>query len=617
MNDLLSTINWTAIADDARKELRNREIYAPTVSAYRWWARRSHRLIGALVDQAMGTLGHEISISDPFSGGGTVAVEAARRGLRVFAQDINPWATLGLRVLLEPVDVEALQEAGDILISRLRPISQQLYGHPIDPDTEIVCQLHVRRIECPSCRMYNFLYPTSLLALNRRPQSNPTHAWYGCPACGSSVYGSSQAAPKECDFCGYLFSRDLEGRRIVQNVVTCVHCNENIELSPELLRSGRFIPSLRQIYNNGRTSFEPALGLDSRTSVYPNEVAEMADPLKVAIPQGIETGALLRMGFQTWKELYPDRQLQAVHSALNLLPSITDDPIVIQRLRLAIAGFGEMAGYAARWDPRYRKVYEIVANHHYSRVHLAAEVNPLGNKCRGTLQQRIRMAVAAARWFSGSKRACVTTNSSERQPIPTESIDLVVTDPPYFDSVQYGELSQVFHVFGRFCGLPIPSDVDLSNEVVPNRKRGFTVEAYQRTLTRVFCETARTLKPNGRMVLTFHDKRLQAWAALADALKTAEMRVVGLAITHSENETDHTKRNRNSMTSDLIIECTRLRNGQCGVPLTLQKVQNSLEGNLAAMGAAIRAYVNSDCNMSLDEWYHQFLKSFQLQAIIR
>jgi adenine-specific DNA methylase len=37
--------------------------------------------------------------------------------------------------------------------------------------------------------------------------------------------------------------------------------------------------------------------------------------------------------------------------------------------------------------------------------------------------------------------------SSERLPLNKDSVDYIVTDPPYFDSVQYGDLARFFHVW--------------------------------------------------------------------------------------------------------------------------------------------------------------------------
>src|ERR1700704_827215 len=100
---LLSRIDWDSVSRIVAHELHNREIHAPAVSAFRWWARRPHSVMAALLEAAVARFGERLTVSDPFSGGGTVAFEAARRGLRTYAQDLYPWATYGLSTALQPV----------------------------------------------------------------------------------------------------------------------------------------------------------------------------------------------------------------------------------------------------------------------------------------------------------------------------------------------------------------------------------------------------------------------------------------------------------------------------------------------------------------------------------
>jgi adenine-specific DNA methylase len=232
-----------------------------------------------------------------------------------------------------------------------------------------------------------------------------------------------------------------------------------------------------------------------------------------------------------------------------------------------------MAGYASRWDRYYPKAFELTANHRFSVTGLAAEVNLLATRGRGTLPRRIAQTVRAAQWAQGFPSsaprklranaprlaACedaVVQGSSTRQLLPDSSIDLVLTDPPYFDDVQYAELGSMFLVWAQAIGLiPKSVHVDLRSEAVPNTVRGVTGERYRHILTAVLRETRRTLRPSGRMVLTFHNTDGHAWWALARALGNAGFHVSALAVAHAENETDHSKRGRRAFSHDLVLEC--------------------------------------------------------------
>ena len=98
---LLSRVKWRRLGRIAQRELHNREVHAPVVSAYRWWARRPHSVMGAILDAAVDKYGDHLTVADPFSGGGTVTFEAARRGLRAYAQDLYPWPARGLATALQ------------------------------------------------------------------------------------------------------------------------------------------------------------------------------------------------------------------------------------------------------------------------------------------------------------------------------------------------------------------------------------------------------------------------------------------------------------------------------------------------------------------------------------
>src|SRR5487761_1522880 len=123
-DSILERVSWADVNKLARRQQRNREIHAPGISLYRWWARRPHALIGALLDAAC--VDDAPVISDPFSGGGTVAMEAARRGLAVYAQDLHPWATAGLATTLDGVDADLLSEGGASLLAGLAELRTRL-----------------------------------------------------------------------------------------------------------------------------------------------------------------------------------------------------------------------------------------------------------------------------------------------------------------------------------------------------------------------------------------------------------------------------------------------------------------------------------------------------------
>jgi DNA modification methylase len=99
--------------------------------------------------------------------------------------------------------------------------------------------------------------------------------------------------------------------------------------------------------------------------------------------------------------------------------------------------------------------------------------------------------------------------------LPSNSVDAVITDPPYGSNVQYLELSHFWYPWNKDIYKVNP---DFRAEAISNRKKNFdgakTMHDYENNLYKVFKKTFTVLKPNGFMVLTFNNKNINAWLAL-------------------------------------------------------------------------------------------------------
>jgi adenine-specific DNA methylase len=325
------------------------------------------------------------------------------------------------------------------------------------------------------------------------------------------------------------------------------------------------------------THISPPTRGDSATSVV-RAGTKLPDALTQPIPDGIETSRLIRAGFNCWADLYPARQLEVLLAASRLLGAGDYPPAIRDRLALAVVGAAEMPGHLCRWDRFHPKVFESLANHRYSFDGLAIEPNPLSPLGRGSLTRRIEASVSAAKWLrenitertdvgylnrrsrtrvKPADSLTVVQGSSERQRLDEGTASLILTDPPYFDSVQYGELAGLFLTWMRATGLTTDAgEFSAAREAVPNRVRGTNATAYEEILTNIFGECARTLGKGGRLILTFHSTNLRAWAALGGALAENGFSIVGLSVARTENGSDHSKRGTRAFVTDLLIECT-------------------------------------------------------------
>ena len=154
----------------------------------------------------------------------------------------------------------------------------------------------------------------------------------------------------------------------------------------------------------------------------------------------------------------------------------------------------------------------------------------------------------------GKKNFRVLHSDSSRLPIKKNSVDVGVTDPPYYDSVQYSDLAAFFRVW-LACLLPEETNwvYDESRSAVAKQGNGRDRQ-YLDVLVGIFQECGRVLKSDlGRMVFTFHHWDPNAWADLTIALKSAGFYLVNSYVTFSENPISIHIQNLNAIKHDTIL----------------------------------------------------------------
>lgn len=116
-------------------------------------------------------------------------------------------------------------------------------------------------------------------------------------------------------------------------------------------------------------------------------------------------------------------------------------------------------------------------------------------------------------------------SSTELTQIDGESIDLVITDPPFGDIMQYAELSGVFYgwlqpALARTHGNMLPKKIPTALEAVENKARhgDDSGNFYSRVLESCWREAGRILKPGGILAFTFHHDKDEPWVAVLDSL---------------------------------------------------------------------------------------------------
>jgi putative DNA methylase len=112
----------------------------------------------------------------------------------------------------------------------------------------------------------------------------------------------------------------------------------------------------------------------------------------------------------------------------------------------------------------------------------------------------------------------LTCGDSAGTSLPDRSVDLVVTDPPFFDNVHYSELADFFFAW---MSESANASTRRSEEVQDLDPAGFA-----RKLEAVLRECCRVLRDDGLLVFTYHHSREEGWSSLAAAIHGAGFVVV-------------------------------------------------------------------------------------------
>jgi len=117
------------------------------------------------------------------------------------------------------------------------------------------------------------------------------------------------------------------------------------------------------------------------------------------------------------------------------------------------------------------------------------------------------------------KSLYLSCGDSAHTDLPDKCVDLVVTDPPFFDNVHYSELADFFYAWQR------PLLKTNGSQTVTTRS-DYEVQdkdssQFAKKLAGVFAECHRVLKDEGLLVFTYHHSREEGWSAVAQAVTSA------------------------------------------------------------------------------------------------
>ena len=151
--------------------------------------------------------------------------------------------------------------------------------------------------------------------------------------------------------------------------------------------------------------------------------------------------------------------------------------------------------------------------------------------------------------------------------VPDASVDLVCMDPPYYNNVQYAELSDFYYVWQRrtlrdlYPGVYNRRLTDKKAEAVANPHRDGGPDGakatYERMMGEIFRECRRTLKDDGLFTLMFNHKSQDAWEALTRSLIDAGWVITACFPVESEGENSMHQKDLAAAASSIFLSCRK------------------------------------------------------------
>ncbi len=159
--------------------------------------------------------------------------------------------------------------------------------------------------------------------------------------------------------------------------------------------------------------------------------------------------------------------------------------------------------------------------------------------------------------FQASGELYLSCGDSSRTDLETDSVDAVITDPPFFDNVHYSQLADFFHVWQRHflgeVGPLVEPTTRASAEVQNSEAAIFTAR-----LTAVWTECRRVLKKDGLLVFTYHHSRPEGWSSILKAVVDAGFAVVAAHPIKAEMSVATPKRQaKEPIDLDMIVVCRK------------------------------------------------------------
>ena len=576
----------TAISQLAERESWRKEIYRPIYYVHKWWARRLGSVFRAIilsscVDEAQDVESlfyqplsfPDVLVFDPFMGSGTTVGEAVKLGCRAIGRDINPVAVGMVTTALQEYARDDVLGVYRDLESSLAPQILSFYKTQLATggQGDVLYYFWVKKVPCPRCDQEVELFKSRIFAKHAYPKKHP-EAKAVCPHCGSVNEVRYDDAKATCCSCESTY--DPQVGPVAGTKVTCPSCHMDFKTIDAVRRTG--LPPSHKMY--AKMVLTPRgqkvyLSTDEGDRESYRRAEEMLPELWDFVPQaqikpGYNTNQVLNYNYHYWHQMFNARQLVNIAHLVREIREI-GDPSLRMLFAFLLSGTLEFNNMFCSFKGEGTGAVRHMFSHHILKPELTPiEANLWGTpKSSGSFSTLFQSRILRAldykdapfelrltrtdgtmrsekvlglsrpigdpiardyQEFSQGKSIYLSCGDSSETDLPDASVDLVITDPPFFDNVHYSQLADFFHVWLRLM-LAGHQYFDGPTTRSPQEVQDTDAEGFTSKLASVLSECHRVLKDTGLLALTYHHSRIEGWTSVYKAIREA-----GFQITHAQ-----------------------------------------------------------------------------------
>ncbi len=561
-------------------------------------------------------------VLDPFSGGGSIPFEAMRLGFEVKANELNPVAAVILEATLEYPARFGEGLASDISswgkewAKRARADLERFF--PVPSEEKVLAYVWAHTVRCPDCGLVIPLSPNWWLDKSKTPpvaarlvvppDSRDAHCTFEVPVAvrrGSGfdpAEGTCRGGDAQCPRCrvtvdgAYIKSEAQSGRMGSQLYAVVVDRGAGREYRAPNEADLAAVEAAEKQYREHvqewlRDGFLPG-------QLYPENVTDTRP---------------LQYGMDHWYKLFSPRQALVLSNYVRHLKDLKGEirsklprdraDAVITYLAIALDKSADYNSRMTRWHSGRAVVANTFDRHDFAFKWSYGEFDGCHQLLPWAVDQvadaygglaRLLPAHAFAATTGGLPQPSTASrarsllesrsdladhlnvtrgNAADLGHLADSSVHLICADPPYYDNVMYGELSDFFYVWESVLLQDVYPDwfqealVGKDEEAVANPARfagqgrkgvkDLAKRDYEAKMQSCFREAYRVLHPQGAFTIMFTHKSVDAWDTLAAALIDAGFEITASWPVHTESDKSLHQAKKNAAQSTVLLVCRK------------------------------------------------------------